>query len=105
MVVKHGRSQRPIKENWIVFNANAYDLDKDCWKRDRQGAGGVEEVDCGQGGGIRQGESGGQYDGLMRLLAQRAMMMMGMEALPFPLELDMAPWETVDTSSHSRNTN
>ena len=29
----------------------------------------------------------GQYDGLMRLLAQRAMMMMGMETL----ELDMAP--------------
>ena len=48
-------------------------------------------MDCGQGGGIRQGKSGGQYDGLMRLLAQRAMMMMGMEALPFPLELDMAP--------------
>ena len=105
MVVKHGRSQRPIKENWTVFNANAYDLDKDCWKRDRQGAGGVEEVDCGQGGGIRQGELGGQYDGLMRLLAQRAMMVMGMETLTFPLELDMAPWETVDTSSHSRNTN
>ena len=48
-------------------------------------------MDCGQGGGVRQGELGGQYDGLMRLLAQRAMMMMGMEALPFPLELDMAP--------------
>lgn len=43
-------------------------------------------MDCGQGGGIRQGELGGQYDGLMRPL-----MMMGMETLTFPLELDMAP--------------
>lgn len=35
----------------------------------------VEELERGQGGGTRQGWLGGQRDGLMHLLAQRAIMM------------------------------
>ena len=44
--------------------------------KEREGQGGVAEPECGQGGGTQQGGLGGQCDGLMRLQAQRAMMMM-----------------------------
>ena len=49
-------------------------LEKDCWKRERQG--GVEELECCQVGGERQGRLGGQCDGLMRPLVQRVMIIM-----------------------------
>ena len=36
----------------------------------------MEELECGRGGGTRQGGLGGQCDYLMRLQAQQAIMMM-----------------------------
>ena len=53
-------------------------LEKDCGKREREKSGRVEELECGQGGGWQQRILGGQCVGLMRLLAQLAMMMMMM---------------------------
>ena len=44
-------------------------------KRKGKRQGDMEELDCGWGGGTQQKGLGGQYDGLMHLLAQRAMMM------------------------------
>ena len=51
-------------------------LEKDGREGERQS--GVEELECGQGSGAKQRALGRERDGLMRLLAQREMMMMMM---------------------------
>ena len=49
-------------------------LEKDGRAGERQSR--VEELECGQGSGAKQRVLGKKRDGLMRLLAQREMMMM-----------------------------
>ena len=66
---------------WTPEGRRARGRPKTTWRRTaekREKHGQVEELECGQGGGWQQRMLGGQCDGLMRLLAQRDMMMIMM---------------------------